>query len=385
MNFLGIDIGASSTRAISQSGRIGVIPNNAVILGDDEEVRFNPYDDELESALYMKITKSGVSKIFPKRVLYGSMAERHSHVNIRPSVQQAKHMQELSYISVIAAAATSRVLFEIPENLRLYIAVPPVEVQKAEEAFKEELVGQFTVEFPKYKGGTTVKINVEAIKCKEESVMALASFFFSLDGTIREHSKQFLTGNVLSANIGASTTDLSIAKNGRYLETSGRTIPVGGNIARDYLIDQINIEYGFELPLADAEKVMAEGRMSLGNSYVDVSKIVSDAKDLLARDIVARMDPYFKSIGIPIQTLKGIAVSGGGSLRSGYVENNKKIFTSEPMSEFVTRRLKQICDTISVVSYGDEARLADLKGLYIYAQMDASKEAASNNGENFKI
>lgn len=384
MNFLGIDIGASSTRAISQSGRIGVIPNNAVILGEDEEVRFNPYDDELESALYMKITKSGVSKIFPKRVLYGSMAERHSHVNIRPSVQQAKHMQELSYISVIAAAATSRILFEIPENLKLYIAVPPVEVQKAEEAFREELVGQFVVEFPKYRGGTTVKINVEGIKCKEESVMALASFFFSLDGTIRENSKQFLTGNVLSANIGASTTDLSIAKNGRYLETSGRTIPVGGNIARDYLIDQINIEYGFELPLADAEKVMAEGRMSLGNSYVDVSKIVSDAKDLLARDIVARMDPYFKSIGIPIQTLKGIAVSGGGSLRSGYIENNKKVSTSEPMSEFVTRRLKQLCDTISVVSYGDEARLADLKGLYIYAQMDASKEAAKGE-ENFKI
>lgn len=385
MNFLGIDIGASSTRCVSQNARIAIIGNNAVILGDHEEVRFSPYDNELENALYLIIKKKGSSSIFPKRVLFGSMAERHSHVNIRPSVQQPKHMQDINYISIITEAAVGRILFDAPEELTLYIAVPPAEAEKAEEAFKKELVGEFTVEFPKYNGGTTVNLNIVNIKCKEESVMAIASFFFGMDGTIKKEAEDFTTGNVLSLNIGASTTDLAIVKNGRYLEKSGRTIPTGGNIARDYLIEKVNEEYGFELPFTDAEKVMAEGRMPLGNSMVDVSNIVSSAKDTLAGDIINRMDPYFKSIGMPIQTLKGIAVSGGGSLRSGYKDGDKMVYTSAPMSEFVTGKMKKWCDTVSVKSYGEEARLADLKGLYIYAQMDASKEAAKNKESNFVV
>lgn len=385
MNFLGIDIGASGTRIISQNTRIGLIDNNAVILREGEVVRFNPYDDKLENSLYMNITKKGPSRIFPKSVLYGSMAERQSHINIRPSVQQAKHMQDLSYISIIAATAVGRIMFNVPEVVRLYVAVPPVEVDKAEVAFNEELVGDFEVEFPKYNGGTTVKITVDGIKCKEESVMSMASFFFNMDGTLKQNAVDFSTGNVLSVNIGASTTDLAVVKNGKYLEKSGRTVPVGGNIARDYLIERINSEYGFELPLADAETAMAEGRMAIGNSMVDVSNIVSEAKDVLAGDIVSRMDPYFKSIGMPIQTLKGVAVSGGGSLRSGYMQDGVMVYTSEPMSSYVTDRLKKWCDTISVRSYGDEARLADLKGLYIYASMDASKEAASSKSEEFKL
>lgn len=386
MNFIGVDIGASGTRVISQTSRIGILPNNSVELGSDEVNKLLPYDGELENALEVIITKAGESKYFPLHIMYGTMAERYSHINVRPSVQQMKHQQKLSYASLLISAAVSRINFGTPEAITLYVAVPPVEVDKAEEAFKEELIGDFDVTFPKYNGGLTQHIKIVDVKCYEEAYMSMVSYFFALNGAVREEAKPLLKGHVLAINIGASTTDLAIIKNGRYLEKSGKTIPVGGNIARDYLISAVNDKYSFELPIEEAEKVMAEGRLEIGASYVDASDIVSDAKDTLAHDIVSRMEFYFKTIGVPIQTIKAIVVSGGGSMRSQYINaDNEVVITSKPMSEFVTKQLEGWCSEIKVEQYGDDARLADLKGLFIKAQVDCAKEEAMKQAQQSKV
>lgn len=384
MDFVGVDIGASGTKVISQQGRIDKFDNNAVVLDKDAVVRFEPYDDTLDSALWAKISKNGQSQRFPISIMYGQMAERQSSVNIRPSVQQKKYVQDINYASIITAAAISRIKFGTPETFTLYVAVPPAEIFKATEAFKEELVGDFTVEFPKYNGGTTVSLKVEDVKCEQESVMAMLSFFFSINGTIKEPSKKFMTGYTLGVNIGASTSDLVVTKNGQYQEKTGRTIAIGGNMARDRLIELVDEEYEFELPFEEAEKVMATGRLTVGNSMVDVSALVRQAKDTLAEELVVKMDSYFKSVNIPIKLLRGIVMSGGGSLAGKFVgEDGKEITTTPPMSEFVADRLKGWCDTLDVAEYGDEARLADLKGLFIKAQLDS--KIKEREKEQFKI
>lgn len=379
MDFVGVDIGASQTRVISQTARIGVLPNNAVFMEGDVLTNLEPYDNELENTLEVYFRKVGQSSIFPLHMLYGTMAERQSRLNIRPSVQENKYKQPLSYASILLAAAASRIQFHSPEKLKLYIAVPPVEVKKAEEAFKEELVGDFEVYFPKYSGGLTVRLSIYDVVCKEESFMASVSYFFDLTGNITPEAKPFMSSNILSINIGASTTDLAVIKNGKYLEKSGKTIPVGGNIARDYLIGAVADRYGFDLPIDKAEEAMMEGRLKIGAVYEDIRDIVSDAKDILAREIVSKLEYYFKSIGMPIQIMEAIIVSGGGSMRSQYIENGEVIVTSEPMSTFVTEKLSGWCPNIKVVPHGDEARLADVKGLYIVAHVDELKENAANS------
>lgn len=376
MNFTGVDIGASQTRIISDTARVGVNPNNAVIMDNvDEVTSLVPYNDELENALEVKIEKHGDSNMFPLRVLYGTMAERYSRTNIRPSVQERKYRQKISYASLITAVACSRIKFGTVKTGKLYIAVPPVEVAEAEKAFKEELVGNFTVYLPKFQnGGTTVDIEITDVVCYGESYLSTVSFFFDTNAQIKQDHAKYLNGVVLSINIGASTTDLAVVKNGQYLDKSGKTLPVGGNMARDFLIGAVQDKYEFDLPVENAEKAMAEGRLQIGNKYVDIKDLVSAAKDELAKDIVGRMEYYFKQINIPIQTMNGMIVSGGGSLQSQYVEDGLTVKTSEPMSVFVTDRLKGWCDTVEVVEYGDEARLADVKGLYILATLDKIKE-----------
>jgi hypothetical protein len=215
-------------------------------------------------------------------------------------------------------------------------------------------------------GGTVVTFRINSVACYEESFMASTSFFFNMNGTPKESGKKFLTGTVLSLDIGASTTDLAIIKNGRYLDKSGQTYRIGGNVARDNLTDLVNGRYAMDLPIGDAEKTMAEGRLQQGNTYDDVSDLVNIAKADLAKQLTQYMQTYFKRVNIPIQTINAIIVSGGGSMQSQYANADGEIVkTTEPMSYFVTKELTEWSRGTEVVEYG----------LFIRAKVDSLKKA----------
>ena len=85
---------------------------------------------------------------------------------------------------------------------------------------------------------------------------------------------------------------------------------------------------------------------------------------------------YFKSIQMDMSTINAVVVSGGGSMQSQYANvDGELIKTSEPMSYYVTQELLNYSAGTEVVAYGDEARLANVKGLFIRAKVDEMKAA----------
>ena len=373
MDFVAVDIGASSTRYVSSTGKVHTIPNNMVFIEIGKEVDMKPYDSNIENALEVEIHKNGESEYFPCKVMVGQMAERYSSNNDRPSVMQNKHKQRINYVSIILATALSRVKNNTAEDIELFLALPPIECKKAKDVVKEKIVGEYIVKIPKFNGGMEVKVNIKDVTCCEESFMAILSYFFDMEGKQREYARKYLTGNILSLDIGASTTDLSIVKNGRYLDMSGQTYKIGGNIARDFLIDSVRAEYGFDLPIHDAEIVMAEGRLQMGNTFVDVSKLVEEAKMHYAKSVTNQMQGYFRQVDIPIQSIRAIIVSGGGSMQSQYIDSEEVVITSKRMSDYITESLKEICPGVEVESYGDCPRTANISGLFLRAKYMATK------------
>ena len=334
-----------------------------VFLDENREVDLEPYDTNIENALEVIIRKEGDSDYFPVKALIGQMAERYSSNNTRPSVLANKHVQRINYISAITSVAISRLEYGLDENINLYLALPPIEVRTAKKKIKENFIGKYVVEFPKFRGGVEVEFNIKDVKCYEESFLSLLSFFFDMTGVVKERAKKYMSGNILSLDIGASTTDLAIVKNGRYLDKSGQTYKNGGNIARDFLIDSVRARYGFDLPDEDAEVSMAEGRLQLGDTYEDISDLVEDAKERFAQSVVNQMQGYFRQVNIPIQTIRAIVVSGGGSMQSQYINDKGEVVkTSEPMSYYITNALQDICPGVNVEHYGDEPRLANIRG-----------------------
>ena len=380
MSFVAVDLGASSSRYVSDSGQISILPNNMVWLENGQDPRINPDAEDVESSLDISITKdSGAEcEYFPTTALAGIMADRFTSVHTVPLVGIKKYKQKVNYVSAIMSAAVSRLKYSLPEDIDLYLAVPPMEIHEAREAFGNQLVGRYTVKFPKYMGGTEVKLNIVSVQCYEESFMASTSFFFNMNGVPKEQNKKYGAGIILSLDIGASTTDLSIIKNGRYLDKSGKTYRVGGNEARETLVYDICSRYDIDLSPEAAEKVMSEGRLQLGNNYVDVSDLVAKAKTELAKKLMTHLPLYFKTIQIDMTTINAIVVSGGGSMQSQYVNADGEVVkTSEPMSYYVTQELLNLSSGTEVVAYGDDARLANVKGLFIKAKVDSITKAAA--------
>lgn len=386
MSFVGVDIGASSTRYASNNGEINELSNSIIHLPDNNTSLISIDTDDIESCLEVKITKHEPEQktvvqtqnldFFPANVLVGIMAEKARGTAERPSVHVAKHKQRNNFISAVLACAVSKIKYNIDENIDMYIAVPPSETNGniAEKEFQARLIGTYTVEFPKYAGGTAVTFRINSIKVYAESFMAATSYFFDMSGRVRDKARNFLTGTVLSLDIGASTTDMSIIKQGRFMDSSGRTIHYGGNTARENLGNSIDIEYNINFKSEDLDRVMAEGRIQMGNGWADASAMVNLAKQELANAIVADVESYFNRIQMPLQLINAVIVSGGGSLQSQYAnENGEIVKTAEPMSYFVTEKLTSWSAGTVVVSYGEDARFANVKGLYIRAKIDELK------------
>lgn len=374
MNFVAADLGASSTRYTSNDGKIDVLPNNMVILSKDAEVDLEPYSKDIESALDVTIECDNNSEHFPVRVLVGQMADRYSPTNIKPSTMSNKHVQQINYISTILAVAISKYKYGLDDNLQLYLALPPVEVKTAKQVVKDNLVGNYIVTFNKM-DNLEVKFTIDDVSMYEESFMALLSYFFEMNGSVKDKAKQYATGNLLSLDIGASTTDLAVVQNMRYVEKSGQTYKTGGNIARDFLIDSIRAEYGFDTPIEMAELAMAEGRIQMGNTYQDCSEAVNSAKKALAEQIVGQIQEYFRKVNIPIQTIRAIIVSGGGSMEGQYIDGTGNVVkTSRPTSDFITEELNKVCAGVCV-EQADNPRLANISGLFIRANLDVRKKS----------
>ena len=381
MSLVAIDVGASSSKYCSDSGIISVLPNNMVYLSEDMQTSSITSDaEDIESNLEVQIKRNGEdtgANYFPANVLVGIMAEKHKSVNERPQVGDHKHKQRINYISIVIATAVSVINNNIEDPINLYMATPPIELEKAKVEFKKHLVGDYEVTFPKYKGGTTVKFTIADVDCSPESLMACTSFFFNV-GTMtpKKSALGLMKGTVVSLDIGASSTDLSIIKNGQFLDKTGQTYKTGGNVLRDNVANRLCEIYGFTVPVDVADKAIAEGRLQIGNDYEDISEVLNEAKQEFAKSITVNLPTYFNRVGIPIQTINAILVSGGGSMPSQYAaENGDIVQTSESMSHYITEELKEYAKSINVIQYGGEARFANIKGLYLKAKVQEQKKS----------
>lgn len=371
--FVACDIGASNTRYLSNNGNISVLPNNMEFIKADTRIDLEPNSNEIESALDVTIECDNGCTFFPVRVLVGQLANRHSATNVRPTILQNKSAQQINYVSAVIATALSSYKYGQAEEIDLYLALPPIEVKASKDLVRNNLIGSYVVTFHKL-NNTRIKFKIRDVHIYEESFLAIFSYFFNMDGSVRETAEQYARGSILSLDIGASTTDLAIVKDMQFLEKSGQTYKTGGNVARDFLANYIRGSSGYDVTDEVAEEAIAEGRIQYGNEYLDCSEAVSQAKAELAKQIVVQMQSYFRMVGIPMQTIRAIVVSGGGSMEGFYTDDNGETHhTSNPISDYITNELSRICSGIAVERFTENPRMANIMGLFIRANIDAHR------------
>ena len=378
--FVAVDLGASSTRYVSNNGKIRIIPNNMEFLDPSTVVDMELNDASIEHALEVVIehTDGDIEfnkGVYPKKLLIGEMAQRYNSPNRRPNNMMAKNKQSINYYSGVVAVAMSK-MYNPEENgpVDLYLAFPPIECEKdIKDEITKKFKGHYKVEFVKL--GKTVEFDIQSVNVYEESFMAVLSFFFDISGDIRPTSKQWLQGNILSLDIGDSTTDFVLVQNGKYINRSGQSFRIGGNYVVNRVITAVNREYGYQIPLEDARQIVATGRIQVGNDYADASAIVEKAKRDFAGQLRGHIEAYFGQMNIPLATIRAIVVSGGGSMSGQYVdEGGMTHTTTAPMSEFITDELVSVCSGVKVLPYGENPRMANTSGLFIRAMVNEMKK-----------
>lgn len=376
MSFICADAGASSTRFTGVNGEYSVIPNNTAFVPLDYENKMIPNSDSIEYCLDVIIEKTeGTTNFFPLRALIGNMAERCDFIIETPSMNQNKHVQKINYVSVLTAVAVTK-LAEIANGkedktpVKLFVDLPPLEVKTATEIVQEEFLGKWRITLPKF-NNTVLEFEIGKVVTCSESLMAMSAFFFNKNGSFRSDSSGYVNGYVLSLDIGASTTDLIIVKDTKPLERSAQTYKLGGNLVIEELKDVVRGKYGFELSPDMALTLVTEGRLQSGNTYIDMSEELDKVKKEFAGRIVNMIQNYFTKVSTPLQSIKAIFVSGGGSMRSEYTDaDNKSVITSPAITKYITDSLKTVCPGVDVVDFPENPRFANIIGTYLRANTE---------------
>lgn len=385
-----LDAGSSLIRFKGDDEEDRWLPNNVCDININTDTRLkeseaDTFEDKLTLSLDLTVmkTEGDTSDFFnvPSRFLAGDMAERYSASSRRLSGMKNKHDQKVYFQNVITAIAFNQMINNKEEDdVYLYVALPPIEVKTSAEYVQSQFKGKFQVTFNSL--NETININIVEVNCFEESFMALTNFFFTEEGKVREENVKYHNCDILSIDIGAGTTDFVAAHNRRFIEKSGQTYKLGGNVVRDAVADAIRAEYGFDITDEMAEKAVAEGRIRMGMAYKDVSQYVVEAKKEFVGQLLSSMDNYFRSINKPLQGFSAAVLSGGGSMRGEYrtdEEIPQLVVTSESMSKYLWDELQTICDTIDVKYIEEQPRLANLHGLYTRAKFDRAMRRKQAN------
>lgn len=351
------DQGASSTRFSVNNSKVYKNPNNFIEVDIESDIRNTPYTQEFVDNMDLTISKDGESDFFPVRILGGTLAERYSSSSAKPSMLSSKSRQPVNYYSVISSVVNGILLSEdaedckSPVDVTCYMCLPPVEItgnNENEDYVKSQLAGKYTVRLNKM--DREIEFNIKEVNVYAESVLAVVAFLFNQDATQRTEMAKYNKGYILGFDLGASTADLVLIKDRRFIEHSGYTCKLGGNIIDDLMRSEIRRKFGTEVSNDDIIEAVRTGRLAYGSSYKDVSAELQKCKKQYASMLFEKVETYFASNNIGLQSIKAVFMSGGGSMQSSYMdESGKEIVTSPSVGEYIDEMLKKVCDSVDMV------------------------------------
>lgn len=388
-NIVAVDLGASDTRVSSIDNEIHELPNNLRQIGLAEKLNLEPwiqpiFKDTLISNLDVTIKREeGMTEYIDaeRRCVWGDYASRTGSTE-RPDNASKKHQQPINYYNMLMSIGVELLLspnsFVRQEDgtidLQLFMDLPPIECRGKEQIFAENIQGTYTLTFNALRPQKVIRFRIAGVSCFAEALATLYSYFFDVTGRpIAEHLEE-RAKNLLCLDIGASTTDSAAMMGGRFIEKSGDTYPIGGNQIRDALLYEMQAEYNFTPTYQQAEYAISTGFIEIGSARTNVANVIKRAKEDFSLDMVSHMQGYFKRMRYSIASFSKLIVGGGGSLASKDKVNNIEVETTPPLSEYLTKRLKQSCPTIQVESVSGNPRHANIKGLLVQARMWLSKQ-----------
>lgn len=288
---------------------------------------------------------------------------------IRPSSMQMKSEQLVTEISLnlVFITAIKELAYgsgvtvsEIEPTFNISALLPPMEHDTHIDNLKKliESVKEVNALLP---DEFTSKVKIDSVRVLPEGVAAFFGVYYKEeDGELVEvpENAQFGEGNVLILDIGAGTTDVVMIKDTELVLDSKDTFNMGGNTVESQLKRLLRQKYNYNT--SDVSKIVETGIMYDGAVEVDVSDLVTSAKDMYSKRLMSSITTYLERLMISLREVKGLLVVGGGSLPS--MHNDKIV--SPAMSEVLIKYFKELSPNIALMNIdGKNPRLLNIQGL----------------------
>ena len=357
-----IDFGNSETRMtllVNNKAKTIILGNKFAVLESGYSVPVE-YDNDKTSVLC-------VNGIY---YATGALADREfAGQLIRPSSMQNKSEQlvtevslNLVFINAIMelAKGSGLAVTEIEPTFNVSVLLPPLEhdthIEAMENLIKSvKFVNSYMpVEF-------ICPINVNTVNILPEGVAAFFGVYYTeQDGQLVEvlENLSYGSGNLLIIDIGAGTTDVVLIRDTELVLDSKDTFNLGGNTVEGQLRKLLRQNYGFTP--SDVSSIVKTGEMTDGATVIDVSHLVTSAKDMYSKLLMTHIQSYLERMSISMREVKGILVIGGGSLPS--TRDGKVV--SPAMSDVLISYFKNLSPNISLMNTdGKNPRLLNIEGL----------------------
>lgn len=189
----------------------------------------------------------------------------------------------------------------------------------------------------------SLMVNIGKVKIFSEGMCALVAVVLETPEKPRKEYEYLRDSDEITMvlDIGAGTSDMSLAQGIKIITSSRYTANIGGNNVTER-VDDLLRRKGIRL----SDKIISNGAVSgfvkIGGHMEDISKDVATARSEVSQNLVNEVNKFLERNSYSLQSINNLLICGGGAVDS-------EIEGVQSLAEYIVKYIKQISKYINVI------------------------------------
>lgn len=355
-----VDLGNSETRVKTYFGRTQKGNRRSKLSYISNVFSTIEREDDLQRALGNSEYNGNNSKVFSVNgIKYCNGMIQDSEFNatsFRPTAQDKKYTSLSTKLSMYCAfmrgyedisrwTQTDIESLSIEWNVTVLLPAGDLDLGAEKLADMIKNLGSLNFEMPNVKKD----LNILRVNVLPEGFAALLGVMFQSYGKLRPGYEQIADKDTytLIIDIGAGTTDISVAKGGKVISNSRKSVEVGGNNVQVAVKKMLSKKGLNRIKDTWFREACETGILRVGVNRLEIFDEINSAKSMVAVKLVNAIKEFLEENTVDIMDVSYLLVCGGGAVV------NEGITELEPIANYITKYLAEISMGIELIDMPD--------------------------------
>lgn len=355
-----VDLGNSETRVKTYFGRTQKGNRRSKLSYISNVFSTIEREDDLQRALGNSEYNGNNSKVFSVNgIKYCNGMIQDSEFNatsFRPTAQDKKYTSLSTKLSMYCAFMrgyedisrwTQTDIESLSVEWNVTVLLPAGDLDLGAEKLADMIknLGSLNFEMPDVKKD----LNILRVNVLPEGFAALLGVMFQSYGKLRPGYEQIADKDTytLIIDIGAGTTDISVAKGGKVISNSRKSVEVGGNNVQVAVKKMLSKKGLNRIKDTWFREACETGILRVGVNRLEIFDEINSAKSMVAVKLVNAIKEFLEENTVDIMDVSYLLVCGGGAVV------NEGITELEPIANYITKYLAEISMGIELIDMPD--------------------------------